>query len=38
MLAASSMVLIGLLSSASVVLTRWGPTQTAPVKVRPALS
>jgi putative MATE family efflux protein len=38
MLAASSMVLIGVLSSASVVLTRWGPKQTAPVKVRPALS
>jgi putative MATE family efflux protein len=38
MLAASSMVLIGVLSSTSVVLTRWGPTRTAPVKVRPALS
>jgi MATE family, multidrug efflux pump len=37
MLAASSMVLIGVLSSASVVLTRWGPKQPVP-KVRPALS
>jgi Na+-driven multidrug efflux pump len=38
MLAASSMVLIGTLSTASVVLTRWGPKQAATVKVRPALS
>ena len=37
MLAASSMVLIGVLSTASVVLTRWGP-KPAPVKVQPALS
>jgi len=36
-LAASSMVLIGTLSTASVVLTRWGP-KPAPVKVQPALS
>src|SRR4051812_40028928 len=38
MLAASSMVLIGTLSTASVVLTRWGPKQSVAVKVRPALS
>jgi len=38
MLAASSMVLIGTLSTASVVLTHWGPKQSAAVKVRPALS
>ena len=37
-LAASSMVLIGTLSTASVVLTRWGPKQSTAVKVRPALS
>jgi MATE family, multidrug efflux pump len=37
-LAASSMVMLGVLSSASVVLTRWGPRQSAAVKVRPALS
>ena len=36
-LAASSMVLIGSLSSLSVVLTRWGPKQGAAPKVRPAL-
>jgi putative MATE family efflux protein len=36
-LAASSMVMLGVLSSASVVLTRWGPKQ-AVVKVQPALS
>ena len=36
-LAASSMVLIGTLSTASVVLTRWGPKQASAVKVRPAL-
>jgi putative MATE family efflux protein len=36
-LAASSMVLIGVLSTASVVLTRWGP-KPPPVKVQPALS
>jgi putative MATE family efflux protein len=38
MLAASSMVLIGVLSSASVVLTRWGPNPAPVPKVRPALS
>ena len=38
MLAAASMVLLGSLSAASVVLTRWGPKQSPPVKVRPALS
>jgi putative MATE family efflux protein len=37
-LAASSMVMLGVLSSASVVLTRWGPRQGAAVKIRPALS
>jgi MATE family, multidrug efflux pump len=37
-LAASSMVLIGVLSSASVVLTRWGPRQAPMPKVRAALS
>jgi MATE family, multidrug efflux pump len=36
-LAASSMVMIGVLSTASVVLTRWGP-KPAPVKVQPALT
>jgi Na+-driven multidrug efflux pump len=36
-LAASSMVMIGVLSTASVVLTRWGP-KPVPVKVQPALS
>jgi Na+-driven multidrug efflux pump len=36
-LAASSMVVLGLLSSSSVVLTRWGPRQTKPA-IRPALS
>jgi len=36
-LAASSMVLIGVLSTASVVFTRWGP-KPVPVKVQPALS
>jgi Na+-driven multidrug efflux pump len=35
-LAAASMVLIGVTSSSSVVLTRWGPSPA--VKVRPALS
>jgi putative MATE family efflux protein len=35
-LAAASMVVIGVLSSSSVVLTRWGPSPV--VKVRPALS
>src|SRR5262249_29399078 len=37
-LAASSMVLIGTLSTASVVLTRWGPKQAPVPKVSPALS
>ena len=36
-LAASSMVVLGLLSSASVVLTRWGPRASTPA-IRPALS
>jgi MATE family, multidrug efflux pump len=36
-LAASSMVMIGVLSTASVVFTRWGP-KPAPVKVQPALT
>jgi hypothetical protein len=31
------MVMIGFLSTASVVFTRWGP-KVAPVKVQPALS
>ena len=37
MLAAASMVLLGVLSCVSVMLTRWGPKQPVPV-VRPALS
>jgi putative MATE family efflux protein len=37
-LAASSMVMFGTLSCASVVLTRWGPKRAARVPVRPALS
>ena len=37
-LAASSMVLIGTLSTASVVLTRWGPRPAPMPKVSPALS
>ena len=36
-LAASSMVMLGLLSSLSVVFTRWGP-KPAPVKVQAAVS
>ena len=36
-LAASSMVVLGLLSCSSVVLTRWGPRETKPA-VRPVLS
>jgi putative MATE family efflux protein len=36
-LAASSMVLLGLLSSSSVLLTRWGPRASSPA-IRPALS
>ena len=37
-LSSASMILLGLLSCASVVLTRWGPRPGAAVKVRPALS
>jgi putative MATE family efflux protein len=37
-LAAASMVLLGVLSCASVVLTRWGPKHDPLAKVRPALS
>jgi MATE family, multidrug efflux pump len=37
-LAASSMVLLGLLSASSVVLTRWGPNDRAVVPARPVLS
>jgi Na+-driven multidrug efflux pump len=37
-LAAASMVLLGLLSAASVVLTRWEPKRAAVPEVRPALS
>ena len=37
-LAASSMVVIGVLSSASVVLTRWGPKSAPVPKVRPAVT
>jgi hypothetical protein len=37
-LAAASMVVLGLLSAASVVLTRWGPKRGAALDVRPALS
>lgn len=36
-LAASSMVVLGVLSCSSVVLTRWGPRKPAPA-IRPALS
>jgi hypothetical protein len=36
-LAASSMVVLGVLSCASVILTRWGPKPEA-VEIRPALS
>ena len=36
-LAAASMILLGVLSGVSVMLTRWGPKQPVPV-VRPALS
>jgi len=38
MLAAASMVLLGVLSCASVILTRWGPRHGPVPKVRPALS
>ena len=37
-LAASSMVLLGVLSASSVVLTRWGPKDRALVPARPVLS
>jgi putative MATE family efflux protein len=37
-LAAASMVVLGVLSAASVVMTRWEPKRGAVVKVRPALS
>jgi Na+-driven multidrug efflux pump len=37
-LAASSMVLLGTLSCASVVLTRWGPKREAHAPARPSLS
>jgi Na+-driven multidrug efflux pump len=37
-LAASSMVVLGVLSCGSVILTRWGPRRTRASSVRPALS
>jgi hypothetical protein len=37
-LAATSMVVLGVLSAASVFLTRWGPKTGAIAQVRPALS
>ena len=37
-LAAASMVLLGVLSCVSVMLTRWGPKRRAVPAVRPALS
>ena len=37
-LAAASMVVLGVLSCGSVILTRWGPRGTPVAKVRPALS
>ena len=37
-LAAASMVVLGLLSAASVFLTRWEPKRGAVAEVRPALS
>jgi Na+-driven multidrug efflux pump len=37
-LAAASMVLLGVLSSLSVILTRWGPKGDPSVDIRPALS
>jgi Na+-driven multidrug efflux pump len=36
-LAASSMVVLGVLSCSSVILTRWGPKRDALVSIRPAL-
>jgi Na+-driven multidrug efflux pump len=38
MLAAASMVLLGVLSCVSVMLTRWGPKRRPVPAVRPALS
>jgi putative MATE family efflux protein len=37
-LAAASMVVLGVLSTSSVILTRWGPKSDGVVKARPALS
>jgi putative MATE family efflux protein len=37
-LAAASMVVLGVLSSSSVILTRWGPTSGRIAEARPALS
>jgi Na+-driven multidrug efflux pump len=37
-LAASSMVVLGVLSAASVILTRWEPKRAVVAEVRPALS
>jgi Na+-driven multidrug efflux pump len=37
-LAAASMVVLGVLSAASVILTRWGPKRGPVAEVRPALS
>jgi hypothetical protein len=37
-LAAASMVVLGTLSSLSVVLTRWGPRSSTVPRIRPALS
>jgi hypothetical protein len=37
-LAAASMVVLGVLSAASVFLTRWGPKAGAIAQVHPALS
>jgi putative MATE family efflux protein len=37
-LAAASMAVLGVLSAASVILTRWGPKRDAAVEIRPALS
>ena len=37
-LAAASMVVLGVLSAASVIMTRWEPKRSAVVEVRPALS
>ena len=38
MLTAASMMLLGLLSCLSVILTRWGPKRVPLAKARPALS